>query len=54
MAAIGNIGTVSAAVGVDIRELMMEGYDLTDIHRVAKGEITLEELKKAGPKAKKK
>ncbi|MBV5323476.1 hypothetical protein JZU51_01770, partial [bacterium] len=37
----GNIGTVSAAVGVDIRELMIEGYDLKDIHRVAGGEITL-------------
>ncbi len=52
-AAVGNIGTVSAAVGTDIRELMMEGYDLTEIHRVARGEITLEQLRRAGPKAKK-
>jgi hypothetical protein len=53
-AAVGNIGTVSAAVGYDIRELMMEGYDLKEIHRVASGEITLEQLRQARPKAKKK
>jgi hypothetical protein len=50
---VGNIGTVSAAVGYDIRELMMEGYDLKEIHRVASGEITLEQLRQAGPKKKK-
>jgi len=53
-AGTGNIGTVSAAVGYDIRELMMEGYDLKEIHRVASGEITLAQLRQAGPKAKKK
>jgi hypothetical protein len=52
-AGVGNIGSVSAAVGYDIRELIMEGYDLKEIHRVASGEITLEQLRQAGPKAKK-
>lgn len=53
-AGAGNIGSVSAAVGYDIRDLMMEGYDLKEIHRVASGDITLEQLRQAGPKKKKK
>jgi hypothetical protein len=49
----GSIGTTNAVIGYDVRELMMEGYDLMEIRRVASGEITLDELRKAGPEAKK-
>lgn len=51
--AVGNIGTVSAEIGYDVRDLLMEGYTLQEIHRVRAGEITLEELRRAGPKSKK-
>lgn len=51
--AVGNIGTVSAEIGYDVRELLMEGYTLQEIHRVRTGEITLAELLQSGPKSKK-
>lgn len=50
---IGNIGTVSAEIGYDVRDLLMEGYTLQEIHRVRAGKITLDELRRAGPKSKK-
>jgi hypothetical protein len=48
-----NIGTVSAAVGYDVRELLMQGYTMPELQRVAKGEISLQELLRDGPKNKK-
>jgi hypothetical protein len=48
-----NIGTVSAAIGYDVRDLLMEGFTMPEIQRVVRGEITLAELRKAGPQAKK-
>ncbi len=50
---VGNIGTVSAAIGYDVRELLMQGYTMPEIQRVVKGEITLTELLQGGPKSKK-
>jgi hypothetical protein len=51
---VANIGTVSAAIGYDVRDLLMEGYTMPEIQRVVKGETTLAELRKAGPGASKK
>jgi len=51
--AAANIGTVSSAIGYDVRDLLMEGYTMPEIQQVVKGEITLEELRRAGPKSKK-
>lgn len=50
---VGNIGTISAAIGYDVRELLMQGYTMPEIQRVVKGEITLVELLQGGPKSKK-
>ena len=49
-----NIGTVSAAINYDVRELLMQGYTMPEIQRVAKGEISLKELMQAGPQKKNK
>lgn len=46
-----NIGSVSSAIGVDVRELLMDGYTMEEIHRVVHGEISLAELRQVGPKA---
>jgi hypothetical protein len=51
--AVANIGTVSSEIGYDIRDLLREGYTLQEIQRVRSGEITLEGLRRAGPKSKK-
>ncbi len=51
---VANIGTVSAAVGYDVRDLLMEGYTMEEIQRVVTKEITLAELRQAGPKSKRK
>lgn len=48
-----NIGTVSSAINYDVRELLMQGYTMPEIQRVAKGEISLQELLRAGPQSKK-
>jgi hypothetical protein len=50
---VANIGTVSAEIGYDVRDLMMEGFTSQEIHRVRTGEVTLAELRKAGPQSKK-
>jgi hypothetical protein len=49
-----NIGTVSTAIGYDVRELLMEGFTMKEIHRVVRGEISLAQLRQEGPKKKRK
>jgi hypothetical protein len=46
----GTIGDLSARVGCDVRELMMEGYSLVEIYDVADGKCSLEELRQRGPR----
>jgi hypothetical protein len=50
---VANIGTLSAAIGYDVRDLLMEGFTMPEIQQVARGEITLEQLCKLGPRSKK-
>ena len=38
------IGEMSAAIGVDVRELIIEGYSLNQIRQVLIGQITTKEL----------
>ena len=38
------IGEISAAIGVDVRELIMDGYSLKQIQAVVDGRWTLTEL----------
>ncbi|MBN1220129.1 MAG: hypothetical protein JXM69_14470 [Anaerolineae bacterium] len=45
----GNIGSISARLGVDVRELLMEGYTMTDIQGVLQGEYDLDELRRRKP-----
>jgi hypothetical protein len=46
---VANIGTVSAAINYDVRDLLMEGFTMEEIQRVFRKELTLEELKRLGP-----
>jgi hypothetical protein len=46
----GGIGDLSARVGCDVRDLIMAGYGLEEIHEVALGRITLEELLQRRPR----
>jgi hypothetical protein len=48
----GSIGDLSARVGYDVRDLIMAGYGWDEIHEVAYGRITLDELLKRGPRRK--
>ncbi len=46
----GGIGDIGARLGVDVRDLLRDGYRMEDIHRVLDGEITLEELLSSRPR----
>lgn len=48
------IGDLSARVGCDVRDLIMAGYELDEIHEVALGKCTLEELLQRGPRRRRK
>ena len=48
-AAPGTIGNLSARIGCDVRELLMDGYDLREVYGIARGEYTLYELLRKGP-----
>ena len=50
----GTIGDLSVRVGYDVRDLMMEGYELDEIYDVASGRCTLKELRQRGPRRKRK
>ncbi len=50
----GSIGDLCGRVGCDVRDLVMEGYTWDEIHAVARGECTLEELRRCGPQSTKK
>jgi hypothetical protein len=45
----GTIGGISARLGYDVRELLMEGYTMDDIQGVLQGEYTLQELRQRKP-----
>lgn len=46
------IGGISAAIGYDVRDLLVEGYTMEQIYEVVDGKITLDELFKQKPKGK--
>ncbi|MBI3962554.1 MAG: hypothetical protein HY335_07370 [Deinococcus sp.] len=46
----GSIGDLSVQIGYDVRDLLMEGYDQDEIDGIIRGEYTLEELLRRGPK----
>jgi hypothetical protein len=48
------IGDLSARVGCDVRDLILAGYALEEIHEVAQGRCTLEELLQRRPRNRKK
>jgi hypothetical protein len=48
------IGDLSARVGCDVRDLIMAGYALEEIHEVAQGRCTLEELLQRRPRKRRK
>jgi hypothetical protein len=43
---LGGIGGISARLGVDVRDLFMEGYTMEDIQGVLQGDYSLEEMQK--------
>jgi len=45
----GGIGDISARLGYDVRELLMEGYTMHDIQGVLQGEYSLRELRQRKP-----
>ena len=45
----GSIGDTSVRIGMDVRELYIDGYTQADIHKVLQGELSLSELMKRGP-----
>ncbi len=50
----GSIGDLCRRVGCDVRDLIMDDYTWDEIYTVARGECTLEELLRRGPKSRKK
>jgi hypothetical protein len=50
----GGIGDLSGRVGYDVRDLIMAGYGLDEIHEVALGRCTLEELLQRRPRRRRK
>lgn len=46
----GSIGDLSAQVGEDVRDLIRDGFTWDEIHEVAAGTVTLDELLKRGPR----
>jgi hypothetical protein len=50
----GGIGDLSARVGCDVRDLIMAGYGLDEIHEVASGRCTLDELLQRRPRRRRK
>jgi hypothetical protein len=46
------IGNISAAIGYDVRDLLVEGYTMEQIDEVIDGKITLDDLFKQQPKKK--
>lgn len=47
----GSIGDLCTRVGCDVRELILDGYTWDEIYEVARGRLTLEELQRRGPAA---
>jgi hypothetical protein len=45
----GTIGDLSARIGYDVRELILDGYSWRQIREVTEGRITLAELFKCMP-----
>ena len=45
----GGIGDISARLGYDVRELLMEGYTMRDIQGVLQGEYSLQEMRQRKP-----
>jgi hypothetical protein len=45
----GGIGNISARIGYDVRELLMQGYSMPEIHGIMRGEYTVQELLKMKP-----
>ena len=45
----GGIGNISARIGYDVRELLMQGYSMFEIHGIMRGEYTVHELLKMKP-----
>ena len=52
MGPAGSNGDVSARLGTDVRELLMMGYTMEQIHQVLDGKISLEELERSKPAGK--
>ena len=46
----GSIGDVSSRIGYDVRDLLIAGFDHSDIADLETGRITLDELFKRGPR----
>lgn len=49
----GSVGDISARIGYDVRDLIMDGYSQDEIDDVLYGRRTLEELLKSGPERRK-
>ena len=45
----GGIGDISGRIGYDVRELLMQGYSMSEIHGIMRGEYTVQELLKMKP-----
>jgi len=45
----GGIGDISGRIGYDVRELLMQGYSMPEIHGIMRGEYTVQELLKMRP-----
>jgi len=45
----GGIGNISARIGYDVRELLMQGYSMPEIHGIMRGEYTVHELLEMKP-----
>lgn len=48
----GSIGDISGRLGYDVRELLMDGYSMEQIHEILDGIISLEELQRSKPAGK--
>ena len=48
----GSIGDLSIRLGCDVRDLLIEGFTLKQIYEVLDGKYTLDELRRRGPKGK--
>jgi hypothetical protein len=45
----GGIGDISGRIEYDVRELLMQGYSMPEIHGIIRGEYTVQELLKMKP-----